>query len=145
MQSPLFTPMPFDAFEFTIKMGMGEPTPNPNQIVERFKGSDGIASQRILAHYNQIMQTAISNPGKTQEGDLLQEHSLGVSGTISFLYIHTTLKVYLNRLSPMQFFGEMVGHRYGMQFGFNTALWPLAAELVLQQELTTLDDWLAGL
>lgn len=145
LQSPLFREQRFDAFDFEIKVGMGQPTPDPDAVIRRFQSSDAIASARIRQHYETIMRAAISNPGKTQEGDLLQEHSLGVGDRISFLYIRTSVKANIGMLPGMIPIGSILGDRRGMEFVFETAKWPEYAERVLQEDLKTLDDFLDGL
>jgi hypothetical protein len=144
-QHPLFSQLPFDSFSFELKVGMGEPALNPDAIIRRYQGSDGEASRRIRQHYDVILQTALSNRGKTQEGDLLQEHSLGVRERITFLYIHTSLYANLNMLPPSMVIGVVGGARNGMEWVFDTAKWPSYAEAVLKQDLKTIDDFLSGL
>jgi hypothetical protein len=144
-QHPLFTELPFDAFSFELKVGMGQPALDPDAIIRRYQGSDVEASRRIRQQYDTIMRTALENRGKTQEGDLLQEHSLGVREKITFLYIHTTLRANLNMLPPAMLIGIVGGARYGMEFSFDTAKWPSHAEAVLKDDLKTIDDFLNGL
>jgi hypothetical protein len=144
-QHPLFTELPFDSFSFEFKVGMGQPALDPDAIIRRYQGSDGEASRRIRQHYDVILQTALSNRGKTQEGDLLQEHSLGVRDRLTFLYIHTSLYANLNMLPPSMLIGVVGGARHGMEWVFDTANWPSYAEAVLKEDLKTIDDWLNGL
>ncbi len=145
VQHPLFKILPFDSFTFEIKVGMGQPALDPDAIIRRYQGSDGEASRRIRQQYDLIMQTALSNRGKTQEGDLLQEHSLGVRERITFLYIHTSLHENLNMLHPSMLIVMVGGSRAGMEFAFDAAKWPDYAEAVLQDDLATMDDWIHGL
>lgn len=144
VQHPLFQKLPFDSFTFEIKVGMGQPAPDPDAIIRRYQGSDGEATRRIRKQYDNLMQAAIANRGKTQEGDLLQEHSLGVRERISYLYIHTTLMVNLDMLPPSTPIGMIIGGRFGMEFAFDAAKWPDYAEAVLQDDLATMDDWIHG-
>jgi hypothetical protein len=144
VQHPLFTQVPFDAFETEFKVGMGQPTPNPDEVIRRFQASNEEASKRIRQQYDFILREALSNRGLTQESDLLQEHSIGVRDRITFLYIHTNVKANLNMLPPYGVIGSIVVARYGMEFAFDTAKWPSYAEAVLQEDLKTLDDWLNG-
>jgi hypothetical protein len=145
IQHPLFSKLPFDAFSFEMKVGMGNPAPDPDAIVRRYQGSDEEASRRIRRQYDVLMQNAIANRGKTQEGDLLQEHSLGVRDRLTFLYIRTALMANLDMLPPATVIGIIKGSRYGFEFAFDTAKWPSYAEAVLREDLKTLDDWLYGL
>jgi len=146
MQSPLFSPLPFDAFEFEIKVGMGEPALDPDAIIRRYHGSDGEASRRIREQYDRTITEALSHRGTTQKAELLQEHSLGVRSRITFLYIRTSLHANLNMLPGMMILiGVVGGGRHGMEFAFETAKWPNYADAVLKEHLKTLDDWLDGL
>jgi hypothetical protein len=141
---PLFTEKPFDSFQFDLETGTGKSGGDAESIARRFQASDGIATTRIREQVQWTMEQAISNPGRTQERNLLQEYSLGVTSEITFLYINTILRVHIDRIGPMMFIGKMHGERYGMHFAFNTAKWPQYVDQVVKDEIKTIDDWLAG-